>query len=328
MIEKSDVFYGKILLFGEYGVIFNSMALTIPYTHFKGELSFISRYKYTDHEWAQESNKSLKEYAAHLVELKRTSDFGCSLNVTQFQKDIEKGMYFESSIPQGYGVGSSGALVAAVYNRYAEEKIKSDRHLSSKSTFRLKDIFSKMEAYFHGKSSGLDPLNCYIQYPLIIKESGDPNSDEKIINTVGIPRNKFTKEGAIFLVNSGAPGKTAPLVKYFLERCEDPLYRKMIDTEFIPTNNKCIESLLSGKNNEFFNSLKHLSQIEFDHFQRMIPHSIRQAWETGLKTDDYNMKLCGSGGGGFMLGFTSDFNKARETLKQLDLDIIPVYRNS
>jgi mevalonate kinase len=26
------------------------------------------------------------------------------------KQDIEKGMYFDSSIPQGYGVGSSGAL--------------------------------------------------------------------------------------------------------------------------------------------------------------------------------------------------------------------------
>jgi mevalonate kinase len=29
-------------------------------------------------------------------------------------------MYFDSSIPQGYGVGS-GALVAAIYDRYAQD---------------------------------------------------------------------------------------------------------------------------------------------------------------------------------------------------------------
>ena len=32
-------------------------------------------------------------------------------------------MYFDSSIPEGYGVGSSGALVAAVYDYYANDKI-------------------------------------------------------------------------------------------------------------------------------------------------------------------------------------------------------------
>ena len=154
MTQKNEVFYGKILLFGEYGVIFNSMALTIPYTHFKGELSFISKYKYTDFEWAQESNQALKEYALHLVELKKNQGTPCLLDLGKLQRDIEKGMYFESPIPQGYGIGSSGALVAAIYSKYAEEKIKSDRRLSSKSVLRLKEIFSKMEAYYHGKSSG------------------------------------------------------------------------------------------------------------------------------------------------------------------------------
>ena len=36
--------------------------------------------------------------------------------------DLEKGMYFDSSIPMGYGVGSSGAIVAAIYDRYADHK--------------------------------------------------------------------------------------------------------------------------------------------------------------------------------------------------------------
>lgn len=321
MIHKNEVFYGKILLFGEYGVIFNSKALTIPYTHFKGELSFISKYKYTDMEWAKDSNKSLREYAGHLIDLQKADGPGCMLDMEQFQKDLDKGMYFESSIPQGYGLGSSGALVAAIYDRYAEEKIKSDRRLSNKSVLRLKDIFSKMEAYFHGKSSGLDPLNCYIQYPLLIKEKSE-------IITVAIPRNKFDKNGAIFLINSGKPGKTAPLVKKFLADYEDVDYKKIIDEEFIPTNNQCIDSLLEGRGNEFFSSLSRLSQIQFDYFQGMIPISIHEIWEKGIQTKDYHMKLCGSGGGGFMLGFARDFDKAKASLAEHGVDIVPVYRNS
>jgi len=321
MIEKGEVFYGKILLFGEYGVIFNSMALTIPYTHFKGELSFISPYKYTDFEWAKESNKSLCAYTKHLEELTQKQALGCSLNISQLQKDLEKGMYFESSIPQGYGVGSSGALVAAIYNKYAEEKIKSDRNLSKKSVSRLKEVFSKMEAFFHGKSSGLDPLNSYIQYPLFIKKSSE-------INTVAIPRNKFDKNGAIFLINSGAPGKTAPLVNHFLESYKKADYKKMIDQEFIPTNNACIQSLLDGKDDLFFKSLDKLSQIEFEHFQHMIPHSVNAIWKNGIDTGGYQMKLCGSGGGGFMLGFTRDFNQTRQYFEEQGVEMIPVYKNS
>ena len=321
MINKNEVFYGKILLFGEYGVIFNSRALTIPYTHFKGELSFMSKYKYTDMEWAKESNQSLQEYAQHLKELQKTEGTGCLLNLKQFQKDLDKGMYFESSIPQGYGLGSSGALVAAIYTKYAEEKIKSDRRLSNKSVLRLKEIFSKMEAFFHGKSSGLDPLNCYIQYPLLIKDKSE-------IVTVAIPRNKFDNSGAIFLINSGKPGKTAPLVNKFLSDYEEAEYKEVIDKKFIPTNNNCIDSLLEGRGKEFFSSLSQLSQIQFNYFQGMIPVSVHEIWEKGNKTQDYHMKLCGSGGGGFMLGFTQDFDKARASLTEHDVDIIPVYRNS
>lgn len=321
MIQKSKVFYGKILLFGEYGVIFNSKALTIPYTHFKGELSFISKFKYTDYEWAQDSNQSLKEYANHLVELQKTEGTGCVLDLDKFQRDISKGLYFESSIPQGYGIGSSGALVAAVYDKYAEEKIKSDRRLSNKSVLRLKEIFSKMESYFHGKSSGLDPLNCYMQYPLLIKDKSE-------IITVAIPRNKFDKNGAIFLINSGKPGKTAPLVNKFLSDYEEVHYKEMVEKEFIPTNNKCIESLLAGQGSEFFEYLKHLSELQFKYFQTMIPSSIHQIWEEGNKSMDFHLKLCGSGGGGFMLGFARDYDSAKAALKQHNVDIIPVYRNS
>jgi mevalonate kinase len=321
MIQRNDVFYGKILLFGEYGVIFNSRALTIPYTHFKGELSFMSKYKYTDTEWAEESNTSLQAYVKHLIELQQTEGTGCLLDLDQFQRDLDKGMYFESSIPQGYGLGSSGALVAAIYAKYAEEKIKSDRRLSNKSVLRLKEIFSKMEAYFHGTSSGLDPLNCYIQYPLLIKDKSE-------IITVAIPRNKFDKNGAIFLINSGKPGKTAPLVRKFLSDYEQADYKRMIDEEFIPTNNQCIDSLLAGQGTSFFSSLSHLSQLQFEYFQSMIPESVHPIWEHGNKTGDYQLKLCGSGGGGFMLGFAQDFEKAKNSLAAFGVDIIPVYRNS
>jgi mevalonate kinase len=321
MKQKNEVFYGKILLFGEYAVIFNSKALTIPYTHFKGELSFISKYKYTDYEWAEESNKSLRIYTEHLVDFQKKVGTGCVLNLDQLLRDVNKGLYFESSIPQGYGLGSSGALVAAIYNKYAEEKIKSDRRLSRKSVSRLKEIFSKMEGFFHGKSSGLDPLNCYIQYPLFIKDKSE-------IDTVAIPRNKFDKNGAIFLVNSGSPGKTAPLVKKFLEDYKDAPFKKMIDEEFIPVNNQCIDSLLKGEGNLFFNSLNRLSQLQYKYFQPMIPPSMQAIWENGLKNGNYHMKLCGSGGGGFMLGFARDYDKARRNLEKYKLDIFPVYRNS
>jgi mevalonate kinase len=54
-------------------------------------------------------------------------------------------------VPQGYGVGSSGALVAAIYDRYAQDKITVLENLTREKLLQLKNIFSQMESFFHGK---------------------------------------------------------------------------------------------------------------------------------------------------------------------------------
>ena len=38
---------------------------------------------------------------------------------------------------------------------------------------KLKNIFSKMESHFHGESSGIDPLNCYLGLPILIKSQNE-----------------------------------------------------------------------------------------------------------------------------------------------------------
>jgi mevalonate kinase len=50
-------------------------------------------------------------------------------------------MYFDSTIPQGY-VGSSGALVAAIYDKYAQDNHGSREPYSRKIITVKKHIFS------------------------------------------------------------------------------------------------------------------------------------------------------------------------------------------
>ncbi len=138
MKTKTDIFYSKILLFGEYSVICNSMGLSIPYTHFKGELSFINDDKYTDLDFAVTSNKFLKDFLAYIKDLEVKGELKAKLNTQQLESDIAKGMYFESTIPQGFGIGSSGALVASVYDRYAIDKIPNCQELSEGQINELK----------------------------------------------------------------------------------------------------------------------------------------------------------------------------------------------
>lgn len=321
MTNRPEVFYAKIMLFGEYSVICNSMGLTIPYAHFKGEFGFLNKYRYTDHDFAIDSNKMLCDYHDHLKILQDKGELKCELDLEHLHKELNKNLFFESTIPQGFGIGSSGALCAAIYQRYAKNKIRSQRVLKQEEVKQLKEIFAQLESYFHGISSGIDPLNCYLKYPLLI-------NGETGISVVGIPRNKFPREGAIFLVDTGIPGITQPLVNLFLEKCQDPSFDKLIKETLIPLNDTCIHSLLEGETDVFFASLSELSAFQYQHFRPMIPERVMSIWKAGLDNKVYSLKLCGSGGGGFILGFTKDYKTSLKSLQAQGQKVIAVYKNS
>ena len=321
MRKKQEIFYAKILLFGEYSVIYNSMGLIIPYSHFRGELAFMNKDRYTDIDFAKLSNNQLKNYANSLLSLQNSGSLNVQLDIQAFIEDVKKGLFFESTIPQGYGLGSSAALVAAVYSRYAINKIKSRKNITSNEILQLKSDFSELEAFFHGTSSGVDPLNSYIKYPVLMK-------GKKTFETVGIPRTDNGKDNAIFLLNTGKSRKTGPLVQLFLKKSKEKNYQKAIKEELIPLNNKCINSLLKGNLSEFRIALKKISAFQLNYFQEMIPKTCTELWEKGLKTDDYYLKLCGAGGGGFILGFTGEYDKVREDISGNGKIFIPVYRSN
>jgi mevalonate kinase len=321
MNRQPDIYYAKIMLFGEYSVICDSMGLTIPYAHFTGELSFISYEQYTEYNFAVESNRHLKEYLVYLKDLFARKRLSFDVDVEKLEHDIENGLFFESNIPQGYGIGSSGALVAAIYNAYSSEDIRHIKVLTPRDIMRLKEIFSQMESYFHGVSSGLDPLLCFIKYPLLIKNRSE-------IETVGIPRNKFPENGAIFLIDTGRIGKTGPLVKLFFERCNDEEFMHHVDHDYIPSNNQCITSLLSGDMPAFFPALDQLSTFQYRFFREMIPSDYEKYWKKGLDSEDFKLKLCGSGGGGFLLGISRNYEKTKAYFDEEGIDTIPVYKTS
>ena len=223
-------------------------------------------------------------------------------------------MSFDSSIPQGFGVGSSGALVAAIYSEYGVNKIAADENISSDNIIKLKAIFGDMESYFHGKSSGLDPLICYLNLPIVI------NSKDSM-NTVGLPEQGNGK-GAIFLLNTGMTGATQPLVSYFLDKCKEEGFRNMLKKQFKKYNDAAIESFLNKDVKPLLSNVKNLSKVLLENFNPMIPVKFRKIWQEGIDTNDYYLKLCGSGGGGFILGFTEDINKAQSRLKDYQLDVI------
>jgi len=305
---KGPLFYSKILLFGEYGIIKDSKGLSIPYNFFNGAL----KKDENPSEEAIKSNKSLKRFANHIQSI--DNDI-VRFDNERLQEDVNSGMYFDSSIPQGYGVGSSGALVAAIYDKYAFDKITVLENLTREKLLTLKTIFSAMESFFHGKSSGLDPLNSYLSIPILI------NSKDNIEAT-GIPAQQSEGKGAVFLLDSGIVGETAPMVSLFMEKMKQEGFRSMLKNQFIKHTDACVDDFLKGDLKSLFSNTKQLSKVVLNHFKPMIPQQFHELWKKGIETNEYYLKLCGSGGGGYILGFTEDIQKAKQSLSDYKLEVV------
>jgi len=293
----------KILLFGEYSVIKNSMALATPYRIFEGHLKFRPH---------QESNKhgidaELKAFCSYLKGLDHKKELLAPLDLDTLEFDISQGLIFDSSIPQGFGVGSSGALCASIFQGYAREAaLKGMREREGLDYLQLRDMLGQMEAHFHGASSGIDPLICYLDRPLLIKGKND-------IQLVTLPDYSQGK-GGLFLLNTHRPRRTEPLVHLFLEKCKDPAFLKDCLTPLINHTNLCIQHFLEGNVVNLSENFKSLSLLQYEYFRPMIPNLLHPLWQQGLEHNHFFLKLCGAGGGGFLLGMTQDFKIAREAL--------------
>ena len=308
---KGPLFYSKILLFGEYGIIQDSKGLSIPYNFYNGAL----KREENPSEEAIKSNENLKRFVSYLETLQSEQPELVTFDLVTLKNDVATGMFFDSSIPQGYGVGSSGALVAAIYDKYAQHKITVLENLTREKLLKLKMIFGQMESFFHGKSSGLDPLNSYLSIPILI------NSKDNIEAT-GIPTQSLEGNGAVFLLDSGIVGETAPMVTIFMEKLKDQGFRKMLKSEFIKHTDACVENFLGGDIKSLFSNTKKLSKVVLNNFKPMIPEQFHTIWQKGIDSNDYYLKLCGSGGGGYILGFTQDLEKARVSLKDYKLEVV------
>ena len=302
---SSSIYSSKILLFGEYSIILNSFGFAIPYPLYNGSLKLNAANNDKD------SNKKILEFIEYL----KINGKNLSLDWLKINRDTTNGLFFKSNIPQGYGLGSSGALVAAFYDRYAKKKISPNDKLTKYKLQKLKNIFSEMESYFHGESSGVDPLNCYLGLPILIKSQNE-------IHITKIPDQKVLGYGGIFILDSGNSSDTFSLVSLFYKKMEDENFSLMMKNQFMKYSKICINEFINGDFNSLFKSVKILSEITLNNFQPMIPKKFIKLWKKGLSTNDYIFKLCGSGGGGFLLGFTLDITKTFKTLKDYKKEII------
>src|SRR5690606_27019963 len=126
----------------------------------------------------------------------------------------------------------------------------------------------------------------------------------------------------MFLLDSGMVGETAPMASIFMENPKEHGFRRMLKNQFIKYTDACVENFLKGDVKSLFSNTKKLSKVVLENFKPMIPEHFHELWKRGIETNDYYLKLCGSGGGGYILGFTQDLEKAQNSLSGHKLEVV------
>ncbi|MCB0688854.1 MAG: hypothetical protein KDC53_20090, partial [Saprospiraceae bacterium] len=195
---------------------------------------------------------------------------------------LENEYHYFSNIPQGVGLGSSAALSASIYDLSTNSS-----HLSLTDK---KDDLAQIESFFHGKSSGFDPLVSLEGSALIQSSLGISR-----LNTLS------TSPLDIYLLYTGIQRDAHLLIEAFQKRNTDLSFKEKMNTLAILSSDN-IESFSKGNSN--LTDLLAISKLQYDCLDFLIIPEIKKIWENSFKKADYAIKLCGAGGGGCYLLFT------------------------
>ena len=315
MIQGPETFPAKIMLFGEYSILLGSPALSIPFTHFSAILKISGKGEENISLKSRESNRMLREFFESA--LSKHDIFSRLLDMERLYSDLTNGLWLDSTIPSRYGAGSSGALCAAIYQKYAYEPAGQGSRVDPEEMVNLRQIFISMESWFHGRSSGLDPLVIYFRFPLFIDENGG-------ISAVTLPADLPGNKAKIFLVDTARVTGTFTLVPLFLKHYSPGGDKEKEGIQLCELNRSCIAYFCKNDASGFRENLRSLSEFQFHNLSAMIPDPMRPVWSEGLDSGLFYFKLCGSGGGGFLTGFTSDYEVTVKYFKHQNIHVIPV----
>lgn len=279
-------YQSKILLFGEYAVLNGKTTLAVPIANYFGHWATATIQQTTA---SNRSRKSLWQLLSYIQTQPNLRDL---CNSYQFNKDLDAGQYFESNIPEGYGLGSSGAVVAAVFDSYFEP---------IEDIGQLRQTLAAMESCFHGSSSGLDPLVSYANSPILI-EANTPTR---------LPVQNFPI--TFHLIDTHLHRNTSPLVKEFANKKLDLSnnFQRALE-DFYAYNQAAAAAWQTSDISHLRQAIRDISAWQWQHFQFTIPDIVKNLWQKGLSTGLFSIKICGAGGGGFMLAFpnSDDFDAA------------------
>lgn len=279
----NNSFSSKILLFGEYAIMRDSDALSIPFKKFFG---FFAKSKDLSAD-QKISNSNLEDLYAYLVEKEYLNNI---INLNKLKADIDSGLYFRSNIPIGSGLGSSAAITSSIIYHYSRVEF------DTINLIELKNIMSLIESKFHGQSSGFDPLASFFRKPILLR-----SNNAEIIDNIS------SKNFKIYLLDSGSESSTSKMIDLFNKKLVQKKFKNIFEKSFVNLTNKCISNFIND-NPEFKDSIIDLSLSTYNNMSEMIPEYLKDMWISGLSSEKYFLKLCGSGGGGYFLVFDFDNN--------------------
>lgn len=268
----------KVILLGEYSVIHDGEILAAPISLHTAK-------------WKLENPKIERQQGLNtILDYLRTKN-NQVIDISRFEESIKEGLYLKSDIPSGYGLGSSGAITAALYDLFAIEKSK--KHDAA----LLKKDLIDIESCFHGVSSGIDPLVIYLNKCVHIDQNG--------IHVINEPLNLSN----YFLIDTGIARKTAPFVKQYLDRTKKDSYVSEVD-KYKSIVSTAIQAQLASDHSTLSRCMASISQWQYEHLDFAILNDFRDLWQSTLDTDHISIKLCGAGGGGYLLGYALDIDQA------------------
>ncbi len=264
MSKAKRTYHSKILLFGEYLAIHQMDVLATPFMKFNGKWNFSSSI-----------DERFFSIMAHFEKEELLFD------VTKMTSEVQAGLYFDSSIPNGYGCGSSGALVAAIYDRFFESK---------QNLHEILNDLKQMENYFHGSSSGIDPLVSLTNKSIYVENQS--------ISSYSIATSLLKN---FYLYDSEVSRETDVLVKAYKEKADK---YPSLQLELSELNKALIHILVDHTDSRNLKAyMKDLSRLQLEFFDFAIPVHIRNIWKKALDQNVY-FKLCGAGGGGYFMAFS------------------------
>lgn len=260
----------KLMLFGEYTALLGGGVLATPMTSLWAYWDFGQRFPHPD--FKAICLQAMKNYPFLVFDEEKWDAW------------IEGQGFLRSEVPVGYGLGSSGNLVAAIFDGFFYFSNSEIPELS-----QLKSILGFLESYFHGSSSGVDPLVSYVQKTLLFTAS-----DVQPLEVSAILLNSFKT------IDSGRQRNTEVLVKDFKERLQLPSFANAME-KLAEINNMAIEAMVRSDKSELKNRFWQISEAQFKYLNHLITPGLQLEWKAALDSGEGLLKICGAGGGGYYL---------------------------